>query len=334
MSRTPPCDVNLNAFDSRFFRTCWTRLASVRSVRSSRGSRCTSNEAPALGFVLERPGDHVDERREVDLFGLDGHRARLDLRQIEDVGDQIQQVGAGRVDGPGELDLLPTEIPFGVVAQLLAENQDAVERRPELVRHVGEELRLVLGRQRELRRLVFELAAGLFDFLILPLAPRRSAPRAAAPSVRAARWSAAAPSAASAARSRAAATAAAAPSVCIVASMLFKTMPMLAVSCSRKARCVGRNSLQRCDADDGLHLRLEDHREDDQVLRQSLEEDRSDRRGAARERWSRECGACHARTGRGSLRRPGLSAGTAAPRRPRSWRACADAARRPRSSGR
>ena len=32
------------------------------------------------------------------------------------------------------------------------------------------------------------------------------------------------------------------PSVCIVASIEFSTMPMLAVSCSRKARCVAENS--------------------------------------------------------------------------------------------
>ena len=63
----------------------------------------------------------------------------------------------------------PVRLPFGVVAQLLTENQDAVERRPQLVRHVGEELRLVLGGQRQLRRLFFERPAGLLDLLILPL---------------------------------------------------------------------------------------------------------------------------------------------------------------------
>ena len=57
---------------------------------------------------------------------------------------------------------------FGVVRQLLAENQDAVERRSQLVRHVREELRLVLGGQRQFRGLVFDRAASLLDFLVLP----------------------------------------------------------------------------------------------------------------------------------------------------------------------
>jgi hypothetical protein len=67
------------------------------------------------------------------------------------------------------LDLLRTEIALGVVGQLLPQNQNAVQRRPQFVRHVREELRLVARRQRQLRRLFFERATRLFDFLILAL---------------------------------------------------------------------------------------------------------------------------------------------------------------------
>ena len=45
-----------------------------------------------------------------DLLDLDRHRAGLDLRQVEDVVDQVQQVGAGRVDVAGELDLLGGQV--------------------------------------------------------------------------------------------------------------------------------------------------------------------------------------------------------------------------------
>ena len=38
------------------------------------------------------------------------------------------------------------------------------------------------------------------------------------------------------------------PSVCIVASMLFSTMPMLAVSCSRNARCEAVNALSEASS--------------------------------------------------------------------------------------
>ena len=92
----------------------------------------------------------VEQVGEEDLLGLDRHRARLDLREVEDVADEVQQVGAGAVDGARELDLLAGEVAVGVVAELLAEDQDAVERRAQLVRHVGQELGLVLRGERQL----------------------------------------------------------------------------------------------------------------------------------------------------------------------------------------
>ena len=46
------------------------------------------------------------EVREEDLLGLDRDGAGLDLRQVENVADEVEQVGAGAVDGAGELDLL------------------------------------------------------------------------------------------------------------------------------------------------------------------------------------------------------------------------------------
>ena len=43
--------------------------------------------------------------------GFDGDRAGLDLREVENVVDERQQVGAGRMDVPGELDLLGVRLP-------------------------------------------------------------------------------------------------------------------------------------------------------------------------------------------------------------------------------
>ena len=59
-----------------------------------------------------------------------------------------------------------------------------VERRAQLVRHVGEELGLVLRGERQLRRLLLERAAGLLDFARSCARPRRSARRAACAFVR------------------------------------------------------------------------------------------------------------------------------------------------------
>ena len=73
------------------------------------------------------------------------------------------------VDVPGELDCLVREVAAGVLGQLLAEDEDRVERRAQLVRHVGQELGLVLGGERQLGGLFFQRAAGLLDFLVLAL---------------------------------------------------------------------------------------------------------------------------------------------------------------------
>src|SRR5262245_28234475 len=126
-------------------------------------------QLPRVGLVPERPRDHVNEIGKHDLFGVDRHGPGLDLGQIEDVADQVQEVGAGAVDGAGEVDLLGREVAVRIVAELLAQNEDAVERGTQLVRHVGEEFRLVFRGQRELGGLLLERAARLLDFLVLAL---------------------------------------------------------------------------------------------------------------------------------------------------------------------
>ena len=61
------------------------------------------------------------------------------------------------------------EIAGGVFGELLAEDEDGVERRAQLVRHVGEELGLVLRGERQLGGLFLERAAGLLDLGVLAL---------------------------------------------------------------------------------------------------------------------------------------------------------------------
>ena len=126
-------------------------------------------ELARFGVVAEGSRHRLEQRRERELRRLDGDRARLDLRQVEDVGDQIQQIRAGAVNRARELDLLRGQVLFRVLAQLLAQDQNAVQRRPQLVRHVRQELGLVLRGERKLLRLVLERAARLLDLLVLAL---------------------------------------------------------------------------------------------------------------------------------------------------------------------
>ena len=94
-------------------------------------------------------------------------RSRISLMSAEEV------VARG-VDRLRELHLLRREVPVLVLGQHLRQDEQAVERRAQLVRHVREELGLVLGDELELLRLLLEAAARELDLVVLR-------PRAASP---------------------------------------------------------------------------------------------------------------------------------------------------------
>src|ERR1044071_8122393 len=47
-----------------------------------------------FSLMAERPRHGFNEARKGDLLGLNRHSARLDLGQIEDVADEVKQVGS------------------------------------------------------------------------------------------------------------------------------------------------------------------------------------------------------------------------------------------------
>ena len=115
----------------------------------------------AFHMLLERGQRHVAK--------LDRHRAGLDLRQVEDVVDQAEQIGAGAMDRARELGLLFVEVALLVVGQQLRQDQQRVQRRAQLVAHVGQEFGLVFRGQRELLGLFLDRAAGHVDLEVLGL---------------------------------------------------------------------------------------------------------------------------------------------------------------------
>ena len=123
---------------------------------------------------------------------VDRHRARLDLGQVEDVVDQREQVGAGGVDGLGELDLLGGEVALGVLGEQLGEDQQAVERRAQLVATCWPGTRTCTSRSARAARPSPRAPAGPARSRGSCARPRRSARRAGGPSPPAPRWSAAA----------------------------------------------------------------------------------------------------------------------------------------------
>ncbi len=100
---------------------------------------------------------------------MDRHLAGFDLRQVEDLVDQLEEIVARRVDGLGELHLLAREVSVAVLGERLRQDEQAVERRPELVGHVREELALVFRDELELLRLLFEASRRELHLLVLQL---------------------------------------------------------------------------------------------------------------------------------------------------------------------
>ena len=68
------------------------------------------SELPVFRFVTERTSHHVEEIGEEYFLGLDRNRSGFDLREIENVADQVQQVGSRAVNRARELNLLRRQI--------------------------------------------------------------------------------------------------------------------------------------------------------------------------------------------------------------------------------
>ena len=103
--------------------------------------------------MAERAGDELGKDPQRNLLGIHRDGAGFDLREVEDVADEIQEIAACAVYRAREFDLTARQIAIRVVRQLLTENQDAVQGRAQLMRHVGQKLGFVLRGQRELGRL-------------------------------------------------------------------------------------------------------------------------------------------------------------------------------------
>ncbi len=131
----------------------------------------TDVETDPLGLrhVPEGALDVALQVEQAQLADVDHHRARLDLRQVENVVDQREQIVARGVNGLRRLDLLAAEVALLVLGQLVGEQEQAVERRAQLVRHVGKELGLVFRGEGELLGLLFKRLAGLLHFGVLAL---------------------------------------------------------------------------------------------------------------------------------------------------------------------
>ena len=148
--------------------TCCRRLESVTKLRGRCAPVFTSkSKPPVFGLVTERPSNHLQQARERNFLRLHRDGAGFDLGKVQDVADQIEQIGSRPVDGAGKFYLLRGEIASRIFTELLPQNQDAIQRRAQFMRHVRQELRFVFGGQRQLLGLALKRAARLLNLLVL-----------------------------------------------------------------------------------------------------------------------------------------------------------------------
>src|SRR4051812_3317021 len=135
----------------------------VNRVRQRRVKLDVKRQRLRFAHVAERALDVFAQLSERQFAHVQCDRARLNLRQIENVVDEPQQVAAGAMDRFSKFDLLWREIAFRVYRELIGEDEQAVQRRAQLVRHVCQKLALVFRGQGELLRLSLKRLPSLLD---------------------------------------------------------------------------------------------------------------------------------------------------------------------------
>ena len=148
-STRPPSGVNFTALDSRFSTTCLKR-------RRSASSRPTSGSTSRLRRILclsarSRTIERQYSRRFADgeFRAVQDHLAGLDLRQVENVVQQFEQMLARAPDVAQVVVLTLVELAKHALQEHFRKADDGVQRCTQLVRHTGQEFRLVPARDFE-----------------------------------------------------------------------------------------------------------------------------------------------------------------------------------------
>ena len=119
------------------------------------------------GEALHHPLHGGDGVAQIELVGAQLHLAGLDLRQIEDVVNQLEQMIAGGVNVLEEFVQPRRNRLARVLEQHARKSDDRIERRAQLVRHVREKLilRTISRHQPQVRfaQLVRSLHHALFE---------------------------------------------------------------------------------------------------------------------------------------------------------------------------
>ena len=135
---SPPRGVNFSAFPTRLL-TSWTiRSRSKRSSTGSAGTALDQRDAALLGELGMRLDHRAHRVAQVALADVEREDARVDARQVEQVVAHPLEA-ADLLARPLE-ELARVVLVDRPVALEFGEGSQRGDRRPQLVRHVGDEL--------------------------------------------------------------------------------------------------------------------------------------------------------------------------------------------------
>ena len=162
----PPSGVNLTAFDRRLSTICLSAAVGE--------NRTPAERARSDVLFVGAPRDDADslpqQLVEFDRFEIEPDAAGLDLRHVEDVVDDVEQVLAAFADVAAIFAYLSgAERAEHAGFHDLGEADDGVERRAQLVAHIGQELRFGLVRLFGARLLLGVFLGEVGEFLGLAL---------------------------------------------------------------------------------------------------------------------------------------------------------------------
>ena len=166
----PPAGVNFTALDSRLSAICLSARRSARSCRSG-DIRAVTSSCLSCGARGDHAHGFGEQRVEVEVLEIEADAAGFDLRHVEDVVDDLEQILPAAADVAAIFVIfLRAERAEHAGFHDFGEADDGVERRAQLVAHIGEEFRL---------RLVGLFGACLFGGVFFAPAPPSAAAKRA-----------------------------------------------------------------------------------------------------------------------------------------------------------
>ena len=155
--------MNFRAFETRLTSTRRSLARSARSVRQLRGHVHFERDLLLGGERLHLLAQLVDEPAQVDGREVEAHRARFELRGVEQVVDQLDEVLRVALHHRDHVLLLGRHVAEAARGEEVDDAADDRQGRAQVVRGEREELLLHRRDLAQLRVGLVQLAVRLFE---------------------------------------------------------------------------------------------------------------------------------------------------------------------------